>query len=116
MVGIAGSEGGGARLADTGAISPVETPICAVVPAASSGIGGNVGSGARVGAGIKVGHGVAVGLSIGAGDGDGGTVSANALAASRRATRSQAMTKPIRLTATKVALNPWPILLPLLRG
>jgi hypothetical protein len=76
-----------------------------------------VGSGARAGTGVRVGQGVAVGRNTGVGDGDGPVVlSANALAASRRATRSQATTKLIRLKATIVALNPLPTFACRLRG
>jgi hypothetical protein len=110
---MAGREGGGARLIVTSGSLPVKAPPSAMVASANSDMGGKVGSGARVGAGVKVGHGVRVGLGVG--DGTGGGISANALAASRRATRSHRMTEPIRLKATKVALKPWPILFPLFR-
>jgi len=105
MVGIAGSDGGGAILTATAASVPVIT-------AAAIGIGGKVGTGGRVGAGARVGHGVGVGQGVGVGEGAGvGVVSvAAALAASWRATRSQAITKLIRLKATTVALNPLPTL------
>ncbi len=115
MVGITGSEGCGAILsAATGTL--VVAPALAVVPAAiSSGMKGSVGSGARVGTGVRVGQGVEVGWGAYVGDGDTPVVSANALAASRRATRSQATAKLIRLKAMMVALNPLPTLVGCLR-
>jgi hypothetical protein len=76
--------------------------------------GGSVGIGAMVGIGVRVGQGVKVGF--------GATVagvwielSVIALAASRRATRSQMMTKLIRLKAISVARNPLPSLASRLR-
>jgi hypothetical protein len=85
--------------------------VSAVTPAVKTPeIGGSVGTGAKAGNGVRVGHGVAVGWGVGVGEADVVPVLANAVAASRRATRSQATTKLIRLRAMTVALKPSPIL------
>ena len=76
-------------------------------------MGRSVGIGARVGQGIGVGQGV----GVEEGDGDGVAVGwAAALAASRRATRSQATTMLIKLKAISVALKPPPTLVDCLRA
>ena len=76
-------------------------------------MGRSVGIGARVGQGI----GVDQGVGVEEGEGDGVTVGwAAALAASRRATRSQATTMLIKLKAISVALKPPPTLVGCLRA
>ena len=101
-------------LTDMAAALPAVAPVLANI---SSGTGANVGSGASVGGGVRVGggdsvgQGVAVGSSTGVGEMADGPMSANALAASRRATKSQATSRLIRLRPTIVALKPYPTLL-----
>jgi len=114
-VGIAGSEGSGAILTETAGVAPV-APLPAGT-AAVVGIGGKVGTGGSVGSGARVGQGVGVGQDRRVGDGNGvGVVSVETFTASRRATRSQAATKLIRLRAISVALKPLPTLVGCFRG
>jgi hypothetical protein len=112
---MAGSDGGGAMLAEISGAPLGADSLVAVVPAAIVGLGGSVGRGAGVGQGVKVGHGVGVGQGVGVRVGVGTLAWAKLLAVSRRATRSQTTTKLIKLKATIVALSPLPILAPRLR-
>jgi hypothetical protein len=104
MVGMAGRSGGAAILRALTLPAAVAFPLA---PGSAVGRGGRVGMGRSVGMGVRVGQGIGVGQGVGVGEGGGVAVGwAAALAASRRATRSQATTMLIKLRAISVALRP----------